>query len=69
MKDELEWKGRVVFRGDITRDESGYYAVFSEQGTSASHMAAAKFLDAISRFSGNDGEESDTIGAYMQGVS
>ena len=48
MKDELEWKGRVVFRGDITRDESGYYAVFSEQGTSASHMAATKFL-AVSR--------------------
>ena len=40
--------------------------VFSEQGTSASRMAAAKFLDAISRFDGNDGEESDAMGAYTQ---
>ena len=36
-----KYKGRVVFRGDNVRDESGYLAVFSEQGTSASHMAAA----------------------------
>ena len=43
------YKGRVVFRGDQVRDEDGFYAVFSEQGTSASHMAAAKFLDAIAR--------------------
>ena len=44
---DKEYKGRVIFRGDIVRDEAGYYAVFSEQGSSASHMAAAKFLDAI----------------------
>ena len=44
------YKGRVVFRGDQVRDESGFYAVFSEQGTSASHLAAAKFIDAIARF-------------------
>ena len=43
------------------KDEYGYQAVFSEQGTSASHMAAAKFLDAIARFQGNDGEDSDAI--------
>ena len=48
------------------RDEDGYLAVFSEQGTSASRMAAAKFLDAISRFPGCDGEESDATGAYTQ---
>ena len=58
------YKGRVVFRGDQVRDESGYYAVFSEQGTSASHMAAAKFLDAIARCPGNNGEDSDAVGAY-----
>ena len=43
------YKGRVVFRGDIVKDEYGQYAVFAEQGASASHMSAAKFMDAIAR--------------------
>ena len=42
---ELETKhqkhnGRVVLRGDIVKDDSGSYAVFTEQG-SASEMTAA----------------------------
>ena len=41
------YKGRVVLRGDGVKDDEGYRAVWSEQGTSASHIAAAKFLDAI----------------------
>ncbi len=61
-----KYKGRVVFRGDQVRDEAGFYAVFSEQGTSASQMAAAKFLDALGRMPGNSGEDSDAIGAYTQ---
>ena len=61
-----KYKGRVVFRGDIVKDEHDYYAVFSEQGTSASHMAAAKFLDAIARLPGCIGEDSDAVGAYTQ---
>ena len=64
--DKGEYKGRVVIRGDQIRDETGYFAVFSEQGTSASHLAAAKFLDAIARFPGNTGSDSDAIGAYTQ---
>ena len=31
-----KYKGRVVLRGDIVKDDSGCYAVFSEQGSSAS---------------------------------
>ena len=57
IKGKKVYKGRVIFRGDIVRDESGFYAVFSEQGTSASHMAAAKFMDAIANFPGNEGED------------
>jgi hypothetical protein len=64
--DQQVFKGRVVFRGDQVKGETGFYAVFSEQGTSASHLAAAKFLDAIARMPGNDGEDSDAIGAYHQ---
>ena len=31
------------------KDETGFFVVFSEQGASASHMSAAKFLDAVAR--------------------
>ena len=55
-----------MFRGDQVRDETGFLAVFSEQGTSASHLAAAKFLDAIARFPGCDGEGADAKSAYTQ---
>ena len=47
------YKGRLVFRGDCVTDETGFYAAFSEQGTSASHRCAAKYLDAIARMLGN----------------
>ena len=59
-------KGRLVFRGDIVKDENGQFAVFTEQGASASHMSAAKFMDALSRLPGNSGEDSDAVGAYTQ---
>ena len=36
-----KYKGRVVLRGDIVRDDSGSHAVFTEQGSSASQMTAA----------------------------
>ena len=48
------------------KEEDGTFAVFTEQGASASNMAAAKVLDAIARLPGNDGEDSDAIGAYTQ---
>ena len=37
-----KYKGRVVLRGDIVNDDSGSYAVFTEQGSTASQMTAAK---------------------------
>ena len=37
-----KYKGRVVLRGDIVKDDSGSHAVFTEQGSSASQMTAAK---------------------------
>ena len=42
------------------------FAVFTEQSASASHMAGAKFMDAVGRFPGNDEEDSDAIRAYLQ---
>ena len=61
---EKNYTGRVVFRGDNVKDEQGCDAVFSEQGTSASHMSAAKFLDAIARMPGHSGGNADAVGAY-----
>ena len=47
-----KYKGRVVLRGDIVKDDSGSYAVFTEQGSSASQMTAAKIMDIISQIAG-----------------
>ena len=47
-----KYKGRVVLRGDIVKDVSGSYAVFTEQGSSASQMTAAKVMDIKSRLPG-----------------
>ena len=47
-----KYKGRVVLRGDIVKDDSGSYAVSTEQGSSASQMTAAKVMHIISRLPG-----------------
>ena len=61
-----KYKGRVVLRGDIVKDESRSYAVFTEQGSSASQMTAAKIMDIISRLPGCDGQAADAVSAYTQ---
>ena len=61
-----KYKGRVVLRGDIVKDNSGSYAVFIEQGSSASQMTAAKIMDIISRLPGCDGQAADAVSAYTQ---
>ena len=33
-----KYKGRLVLRGDFVKDYSGSHAVFTEQGSSASHL-------------------------------
>ena len=37
-----KYKGRVVLRGDIVKDDSGYYGVLTEQRSSALQMTTAK---------------------------
>ena len=56
-------KGRVVLRGDIVEDDSGSYAVFTEQGSSASQMTAATVMDIISRLPGCAGQAADAVSA------
>ena len=61
-----KYKGQVVLRGDIVKDDSGSYAVLTEQGFSASQMTAAKVVDIISRLPGCAGQAADTVSAYTQ---
>ena len=59
-------KGRVVLRGDIVKDDTGSYVVFTEQGSSAPQMTAAKVMDIMSRLPGCAGQAADAVSAYTQ---
>ena len=60
------YKGRVVLRGDIVKNDSGSYAVFTEQGSSASQMTAAKVMDVRARLPGCARQAADAVSAYTQ---
>ena len=51
----------LLLRGDIVKDDSGSFAVFTEQGSSASQMTAAKVMDIISRLPGCAGQAADAV--------
>ena len=61
-----KYKGRVVLRGDVVKDDCGSYAVFTEQGSSASQMTAANVMDIISRLPGCSGQAADAVSAFTQ---
>ena len=61
-----KYKDRVVHRGDIVKDDSGSYAVFTEKGSSASQMTATKVMDIISRLPGCAGQAADAVSACTQ---
>ena len=61
-----KYKGRVVLRGDILKDDSGSYAVFTEQGSSAFQMTAAKVMDMKSRLPESSGQAADAVSAETQ---
>ena len=61
-----KYKGRVVFWGDVVKDNLGSYAIFIQQGSPASQMTAAKVMDIISRLLGCDGQAVDAASAYTQ---
>ena len=48
------------------KDDSGAYAVFTEQGSCASQMTAANVLDVIARLPDCDGQAADATSAYTQ---
>ena len=48
------------------KDDSGSYAVFTEQGSSASQMTAAKVVDIFYSLPGCAGQAADAVSAYTQ---
>ena len=48
------------------KDDSGSHAVFTEQGSSASQMTAARVMDIISGLPGCAGQAADAVSAYTQ---
>ena len=59
-------KAEFVLPGDIVKDDSGPCAVFTEQGSSASQVTAAKVMDVKTRLPGCSGQAADAISAYNQ---
>ena len=59
-------KDESYSEGDIVKDDSGAYAVFTEQGSSASQMTARKVMDVIARLPDCDGQAADAVSAYTQ---
>ena len=62
-----KYKGRLVLRGDSVEDDSGAYAVFTEQGSSAFPMTAPKVMDVFARLPNWEGKAADAISAYTEG--
>ena len=55
-----------MLRGDIVKDDSGSYVLFTEQGSTASQMAVAKVMDVTARLLGCAGQAADAVSAYTQ---
>ena len=56
-----KYNGRGVLRGGIVKDDPGAYAVFTEQGSSASQKTAAKAMNVIEKLPGCDGQVADAV--------
>ena len=48
------------------KDDSGSYAVFTEQGSSASPMTAAEVMDVVARLPGCAGQAADAVSVDTQ---
>ena len=56
----------LVLLDDIVKDDSGSYAVSTEQGSSASQMTAAEVMDIIAKLPGCAGQAADAVSAEAQ---
>ena len=60
-RENQKYKGRAVLLGDVVKDDSGFFAVFTEEGSSASQMTSAKVMDSISILPGCGGQAADAV--------
>ena len=56
-----KYKGRVVLQGDLVKDDSGSYAVFTEQGSTASQMTTENIIEVIARLPRRARQAADAI--------
>ena len=61
-----KYQGRVVHRSDTVKKPLEPMHFFTEQGSSASQMIAAKVMDVIARIPDCDGQAADAVSAYTQ---
>ena len=61
-----QYKGRVVLRDDMLKDDSGSYAAFTEQGSSASQMTVGKVMDVVAELPDCARQAADAASAYTQ---
>ena len=61
-----KFQGQIVLRDDIVKHDSDFYAVFTEQESSASQMRAVKAMNIIARLSGCAGQAADAVSANLQ---
>ena len=59
-------KAESYSRGDIVKDDSGSYAVFIEQGSSASQMTADKIMDTASQLLRCASQAAEAVSAKTQ---
>ena len=59
-------KGELYSEVLFVKDDSGSFAVFTEQGSSESQMTAVNVMDIISRLPGCAGQAADAVSAYTQ---
>ena len=59
-------KGELYSQVTLWKDDSGSYAVFTEQGSPASQMTAAKVMDSISRLPGFLAQAANAVSSWTQ---
>ena len=55
-----------MLRGDTVKDDSGSHTPFTEQGSSASQVTAAKVMAVTARLLECAGQAADGVSAYTQ---
>ena len=64
--DVPKYKRTCCAPSDIVKDDSGSYAVITEQGSSASQVMDAIVMDGTARLPGCAGQAADAVSAYSQ---